>query len=342
MGFSFHDTERFEEEFGEAWERVQRRTQDHVLLDALFVGALLRHFGSERTVLAVSDSEGQPAMLLVERAHRGFWNTFQPSQAPLGLALLPRGGTGPGVVRAMLRDLPGYALALGVTQQDPDWSGVAGIAGGNGVETLPYIDTSRISVRGSFDEFWGTRSKNLTHNISRRRRRLEREGIRVELLVDRDAEAMESCVEEYGRLESAGWKGAAGTAVAPGNLQGRFYRHLVERYCELGRGVVYRLQFEGKTVACDLCVERDGMIVILKTTFDEAVREHSPGMLLHHEVFREIHERGAIDVIEFYGPVKDWHRRWTDEIRSMVHVNVYRGALVGRLHRIYRGRRGAK
>jgi hypothetical protein len=33
--------------------------------------------------------------------------------------------------------------------------------------------------------------------------------------------------------------------------------------------------------------------------------------------------------VEFYGPLMEWHTRWTDRARDIYHVNFYRNALAG-------------
>jgi hypothetical protein len=88
--------------------------------------------------------------------------------------------------------------------------------------------------------------------------------------------------------------------------------------------VLYRLRLNRKTVASDLCLERDGTLVILKTAYDESVQGLSLGLLLHQEIFQSVFDEGKIRVIEFYGQLRDWHTKWTNEFRTMYHVNVYR------------------
>jgi len=51
-------------------------------------------------------------------------------------------------------------------------------------------------------------------------------------------------------------------------------------------------------------------------------REYFPPIFDNHEAGR----------IEFYGKVMDWHTKWSDEIRTLYHVNAYRNALVARIH----------
>ena len=42
-----------------------------------------------------------------------------------------------------------------------------------------------------------------------------------------------------------------------------------EAFCARGTGRIYRYLFDDKVVAMDLCIEDAGVLVILKTTYDE-------------------------------------------------------------------------
>lgn len=315
--------------YREQWDRINRQRGNHILLDSRFIEPLRRHFGSEKMLLAVRESAQEPGIALIEPARRGFWQTFQPGQAPLGAILLGGNGHDPSrPIRELMRALPGYALGFSITQQDPDFTCFRNLNGSAAVETLDYIQTPRLTISGKYHDYWKQRSKNLTHNLSRQRRRLKEQGNVLELLTDRNADAVAGAIQEYGLLESTGWKGEEGSAVAAENIQGRFYREMLEEFCAQGEAVIYRLQLNGKTVAADLCLERDGTLIILKTAYDEGVQGLSLGLLLHQEIFQGVFGEGKIRVIEFYGRLRDWHTKWTNEIRTMYHINFYRSAWV--------------
>jgi hypothetical protein len=313
----------------ELWDGLNRRNADHPLLDSGFVEGLLRHFGSKETRFAVSLDRDHPGMALVERKSLGSWQTFQPSQAPLGLIMM---GDSPayGQVDALLRCLPGYVLAFSVLQQDPDFTALPDSARPALAQRLDYIQTPRLTLSGSFDAYWQSRGKNLVHNLTRQRRRLAQQGGRLELVVDRDASLVADGIRAYGELESKGWKGAEGTAVTPENGQGLFYREILEYFCKRAEGIVYRLVLDGRTIAVDLCLERGGTLFILKTTYEEEIAGLSPGLLLHQEIFKAAFSDPRLKVIEFYGPVRDWHTKWTTETRTMYHLTVHRAEWVPR------------
>ncbi len=329
MGWRFHNALHSFPSFSKDWDCINRERGNHILLDSRFMESLLRHFGSEKMLLAVCENAAEPGMALIEPGKPGFWQTFQPGQSPLGAILLGGNGHGAGEsIRELIYGLPGYALGFSVTQQDPDFTCFGNLNGTPAVETLDYIQTPRLTINGKYEDYWKQRSKNLTHNLLRQRRRLKERGESLEFAIDRSAESVAGAIQEYGLLESTGWKGAEGSAVSPENVQGRFYREMLQDFCERGEAVVYRLRLNGKTVASDLCLERDQTLFILKTAYDESVQGLSLGLLLHQELFQRTFDDGRIRAIEFYGQLRDWHTKWTNETRTMYHINFYRSAWV--------------
>lgn len=163
------------------------------------------------------------------------------------------------------------------------------------------------------------------------RNKLEKAGQAPSLVRIDDADAMRAAVEHYGRLESAGWKARDGTAVNLNNAQGQFYLEILSSQAQSGGARVYQLMFNDTIAAMDLCVTRNGVIVILKTTYDESMADYSPAMLMHQELFQNLFESGEFKRIEFYGKVMDWHTRWTDDKRTLYHVNAYRWGWLKRI-----------
>ncbi|KQQ87033.1 GNAT family N-acetyltransferase [Massilia sp. Leaf139] len=302
------------------------------LLAADFVAPLLDQFGRGDELLAcLRDGDTVRAMALVHPSRRGAWITFQPAQAPLGLWLQQPGLDTAALARGLLGALPGFPLLLALTQLDPMLHPRP--ADGPCTRSLDYIDTARVRLHGSFDDYWNARGKNLRGNLKKQRARLEREGVATRMVVDRAPAAMAQAVADYGRLETSGWKGQEGTAVSAGNAQGRYYRAMLEALAARGAASVYRYYFGEQLVAMDLCVEDADSIVVLKTAYDERVPANlSPTLLMREEACRSLFEGGRFERLEFYGRVMEWHTRWTEEVRTMYHVNYYRWPGVKRLH----------
>jgi CelD/BcsL family acetyltransferase involved in cellulose biosynthesis len=323
----------------ERWRRLHRESAGSPLLAPEFVLPLLAVFGTGREVLAWRERDGETdVMAILAPSRPGAWNTFQPAQAPVGLWLQRDAGARGASLPGLLRALPGAALMLGVTQCDPMLM-ERPAHGDGGLRTMDYIETARVTLSASFDDYWNTRGKNLRANLRKQRKRLQDDGVATRLQASRAAHEMAAAVEDYGRLESAGWKAKDGTAVGAENDQGRFYRAMLEAFAGIGAACVYRYFIGERLAAMDLCVEGGGCIVVLKTAYDESIGNGlSPALLMREEATRDIIEAGRFERIEFYGRVMEWHLRWTGEVRTMYHLNAYRWPWLGRLHARAAGR----
>lgn len=321
------------------WQALNAATVDTPLLEPAFVAPLLAHFGSGRELLAAYTEAGETiAMAIVQQGRSGVWETFQPSQAPIGMWLQRPAASTEFLAASLMARLPGFPLVLSLTQRDPALESRP--AESRRISTLDYISTGRVPVAGSFDDYWAARGKNLRANLKKQRARLEREGVALRMDVVRDADGVAGAVAGYAQLEQSGWKAANGTAVGVDNAQGRFYRDLLEGFCRLGRGAVYRYWFDDRLVATDLCIEGGGMLVVLKTAYDDTVPATlSPALLMREEQFRAVFDGGQATVIEFYGKMMEWHTRWTDDVRTMYHVTAYRWPSLRKLKQQAQGAR---
>lgn len=307
------------------WNRLAALQPTAPFLHLDFIEPALSCFGSGGERLAVGRGAGgrTAALAILGPAGIGRMNTFQPSQLPVGPLLLEPGIDVATAARSLTQAMSPLTPVVGLTQLD---EAMYPRPTGDGLLVVgDYITTAWVDVSGSFDAYWAARGKNLRQNIRKQRRKLEEDGIAATLDELRSEEDMATAVADYGRLESVGWKGADGSAVSADNVQGRFYRDMLQRFCRRGRGCVYRYRFNGEVVAVDLCIESDDTLVILKTTYDERVNKAlSPAFLMREEAFARIWQQGRIRRIEFFGRLMDWHKRWTDNARGLYHLTHFR------------------
>jgi CelD/BcsL family acetyltransferase involved in cellulose biosynthesis len=317
------------------WQALNQAGSGNPAFDPAFVLPLLEHFGDGTELLATASAGSGPlAMTLLRRTAPGCWQTFQPSQMPVGPWLQQPGVPPAELAHGLFAALPGFPLFLGITQLDPEI--LPRPAQSSTLSTLDYIQTARISVTGSFESYWEARGKNLKHNMKRQRARLQKEGVKTRLDVLTARDDIEKAVANYGLLESAGWKATGQTAIAPSNAQGRFYRCMLADFASAGKARVYQYWFDDGIVAMDLCILGGGTLIILKTTYDERHKALSPAFLMREEAFRQVFAQKDINRIEFYGRVMEWHTRWTNEVRTMYHVNQYRWPAISATRRLVR------
>ena len=332
MKWTFFPITQFER-FASTWNALSADVGDLPFLHSRFILPLCDTFGDGKLKIALCENaQGPLAMGVLSRRGLVRWQSFQPSQLPIGAWVMRPDQNFECLLSTLAKSLPGMALVTGVTQQDPDC--VLRPMESSSLHTLDYIRTARVPVTGSFDDYWNLRGKNLRHNMKRQHAKLVQDGIATHLEILTRAEEVGPAIEDYGRIESVGWKAASGTAISPDNVQGRFYRSMLEAFCRAGKGRIYRYRFGERVVAVDLCIEGGGALVILKTTYDESIKSISPAFLMRQEAFRKLFEEGLIRRIEFYGRVMEWHTKWSNNVRTMYHVNYYRWPFLPKIRRL--------
>lgn len=319
MHWKIYPLREFETKRAE-WDQLNTAGPKTPLLNSDFVSPLLSQFasGNERLVVC-RNGQQLLAMAIVYRVKWGVWMTFQPSQAPLGLWLQNQSATLEALMQSMRKSLPFPCFQFSVTQQDPDL--LPRPHATNRLKSLDYIDTARVTIDCPIEDYWAQRGKNLRQNLKRQRNRLTRENVRFELKCITKPDDIHEAIRIYGDIESAGWKSDSGTAVHADNAQGIFYRDLLERFCAKQHGIVFQYMYQNQVVATDLCIHDDETLIILKTTYDETITTSSPAMLMRQDAFSYIFGNALVKRIEFYGKVMDWHTKWTQEIRTMYHLN---------------------
>lgn len=341
MKWRFHPAAGFDA-LAPHWAALHAAGPAAPMLAPAFVAALLAEYAHPEVLLALcEDADGPCAAAILTPLGVGRWATLQPAQAPLGLWLQRPEADTVFLLARLASALPGFPLQLGLTQCDPLL--LPRLPDDGHTCCLDYITTARIAVTDSFDDYWNARGKNLRANLRKQRKRLAADGVLTRLEVLARPAQMAAAVSDYGRLEGAGWKAREGTAVDAGNVQGRFYTRMLEAFAADGGARVYRYWFGERLAAMDLCILERDTLVILKTAYDEDLSGAlSPALLMREEACRALFNEGRFARIEFYGRVMEWHTRWTDEVRTLYHLNYYRWPALARAHALLRERIAAQ
>lgn len=322
----------------DAWQGAAERSGASVAVGADYVAALLDTLGDGREVVALrSGRDGPDAAAVLRRTGRGVWTTFNPSEVCVGLWIQSVEADLAALASGLLGALPGLPVALAVLQLDP--AVVARPAETGRLRTLDHFRTAWIDVAGGFDDYWAARGKNLRANTKKARGELGRIGVTPVLEVATEPSGVGPALSEYARLEAAGWKGKSGTAMTPDGPEGRFYRRLLEQACAKRGGEIYRYRAGDRAVAMDLCLRDRGTLIVLKTAYDEEWAKVSPASLMREEQLRRLFADGETRRVEFYGPLMEWHTRWTQQSRMLYHANCYRLPLLSWAHGLARARR---
>lgn len=191
----------------------------------------------------------------------------------------------------------------------------------------PYLELPRTS-----EELLASVSRRLRARLRQYRRALERTG----RLASRNAtaESLERDLETFLRLEAAGWKGKAGTAILSDGRTARLYRGAARAFADVGWLRLQLLEVDGNAVAGDLSCFFAGSFHLVKTAFDERHAASSPGLLMREESLRGAVEEGARRY-EFLGAPDPYKMRWGAALRERSTLSAYRGPW-GSVHVMYR------
>lgn len=320
----------------QAWDSLNAERGGIPFLDAKVIAAALDIFGTGSERLLVGRQRGKiDCMLVLLPQGRFRWITFQPSQIPLGALVVGKNLSLTDISKSLCRGPLGICLAISLTQQDPYLSQRE--PDGSDSEFVDYIDTGWIEITGSFDEYWAKRGKNLRQNLKKQRNKLLAEKIEIRMLEISKFNDMAGVIERYGNLEGIGWKSRCGTAIHRDNDQGRFYLKIFEQAALSNEALVFEYRFGDRTVAMNLCLLRFGILIVLKTAYDESIPSiFSPAFLLRQDELVKFFGEGRIQRLEYYGRMMEWHTKWTEKKRTLFHLTVYRYSWIKTLAKWYR------
>lgn len=333
MTWKIYPAKALIERYSHDWDQLHLDAYDsHPLYDMRFIGPALNCFSEDddRVRLAVEIESDRPkAMALVEHRGLGRWQLFLPSQIPLGPLMLRPDASAEdcaAYLNDLLATLPGYAWTISLLKQDPAYCISLNATGGTQGEWLCYGTTVSIALTGTFSEYWQSRSKNLRAKMRKLLGKLEQEGgFFTEV---RECTDMARAIAEHGRLESAGWKGRRGTAIEKDNVQGVFYREVLEEFAVSGEGRVFQLRLNGRVIASQLAIQQNGVLVLLKTAHDESYATYSPGRTLDYLMLQHLFEEGELRMVEYYTNASTEDMRWSTSQRDIYHFNYFRSPLL--------------
>jgi CelD/BcsL family acetyltransferase involved in cellulose biosynthesis len=122
-------------------------------------------------------------------------------------------------------------------------------------------------------------SANARRALVRNHSRLAEQGP-THFQLARDTEEFAEAIERFLTLESGGWKGRRGTALANDAAAAPFARSIVRALAETSACSIGSLEHNGHPIAMFILLGRASSVVCWKTAFDEGFGKYSPGLLL--------------------------------------------------------------
>lgn len=196
------------------------------------------------------------------------------------------------------------------------------------IRSRSLLSSPRVDVHGSWEEYEGGLSKTMLKTLRRRRRRLEELG-RVDVEVVTDPEAADERLAEGLAVETAGWKGRRGTAIAADDRLRRFYEEFTSNAARTGRLSLAFLRLDARPIAFHLDLIDDGVLYGLKGTYAEDLAPMSPSRILRHERIKQAFESG-LRAYEFLGADEPYKAEWANASTCVDVLEAYRSTPAGK------------
>lgn len=321
-------------DFWARWDQLNRdHCASHPLLSSTMARMLVKYFGEQPMYAASFYQAGRcVAQTIVQRFSTARWTIFSPSQAPVSPIVYDRAVVdGATVLRKLLANLPGFGLLIEVPCDDAPYSMFANETS-LPMRSHPLGTTINIrSTEGNFEQYWATRGRDLKQNIRRYFKRAEQAGAPRRFVAIKDSAEIGAAVDRFGELESAGWKGREGTALHPTNVQGRFYRQLMQEFAVALSAQALELYLGEQLVASRLLISGPAMHVMLKTTYREELKHLAVGRLLLYSAVESLLTNERERSIEFYTRANEDMLAWATDTRLIRGITLYRNSFVMRL-----------
>ncbi len=139
-------------------------------------------------------------------------------------------------------------------------------------------DGYRMPVKGSWEEYYPTRSSNLKKMLNNRARRFEKAGgMNIEHYTKPDE--VEKAISEVRFVHEKSWQGKDGCGVFSRRQNG-FYEAFCEYAAEQGMMDIWVLKLEDKPISFEYSIVYNGVAHCLKWEFDGEYSKFSPGLTL--------------------------------------------------------------
>ncbi len=321
----------------QAWEKLVTDYGLPEVVSARFVGIVVETLviGREDLRLVTGLRGDEPIyMAICARTDLATYALFQPSQMPIALVVAKDSTQLRTYSRDFLNSKTYPVFRFEILQADAMCYEKLGSSAAE-IET-DYISVPYLDFPERFDDYFALLSKNFRANFKKQHNKLDALGMAVRISVVTEASEIDTALKLYSNLEMSGWKLGKGTAVNEQTGQFNFYSALLKSYAKIGQAHIAQFWISEngieRLVASDLCIVSDGVAYMLKTAYDETLREHpelsslSPAALMHKQLFELWIRDYRVTRLEFYGKTLDWHLRWTQQQRPLYHLSVFRNA----------------
>jgi CelD/BcsL family acetyltransferase involved in cellulose biosynthesis len=137
-------------------------------------------------------------------------------------------------------------------------------------------------------------------------------------------------LNRFYELESSGWKGTEGSAIACNPNIRQFYDEISRAAQRFGYFCMYSLELNGELLAAHFGLAHRGRYYSPKIAYNEKFPQYAPGHLIVSEILRDCASRG-ISEYDITGVNDEWKMKWTSETRAKFMYFIFRQGFPGNL-----------
>jgi CelD/BcsL family acetyltransferase involved in cellulose biosynthesis len=190
----------------------------------------------------------------------------------------------------------------------------------------PTMESPFVPLEGVTDPALIPNNSHFRQNL---RRRLRKARERWDLRLRRIDTSEPGGLGSFYQVESGGWKGQRGSAIACENATMRFYNEIARVAALNGYFSLYLLEFGDQVVAGHFGLVYAGRYYTPKVAYDERFHTYGPGHLLVDAVLRDCLQQGLTE-FDFLGPRMAWKDEWARDARRHSNCYIFQNSSYGR------------
>ena len=201
----------------------------------------------------------------------------------------------------------------------------------------PHVESCATLRVRDYAEVQGTLSKKFRYSLRRGHRELEQLGT-TRFRICAGADDVADGLEAFVRLEQAGWKGNAdsrragynnGAAIANTEWKLTFFRHFVQEMAADSLAEICQVLVGEQLVGSQLTFVIGDTAYVLKTTYDENIKDASIGhLMLENSLQRYACDHSTIRTINLVSNYP-WVRKWRPDVQPYYRLSDFRATPSG-------------
>lgn len=313
------------------WETLALRIGAPPFLRPGWISAWWDAFGKGELAVLTARREGELVGVLPAFRRAGVLRSTTNWHTPLYGPVAADEGATLGLLGGLLATAPRRADLAFLDSRDPTIELLRLARPGYRITGRTVMRSPYVPVDTDWDAYWSSLSGNLRGTVRRCRHRLEDRG-EVAIQVGDGRDALDELLDEGFGVESAGWQGEAGTAIASRAETRLFYTRVARWAAGAGLLRLAFLRVGGSAVAFNLALETEDRHYLLKLGYDARLKSAGPGTVLTSEMVARAFSLSKS--YEFLGGDDPYKLRWTSHCHDRVRVQAFAPTPAGTLSRL--------